>query len=136
MFSLKTNIKTLNIILATFFSQDLKNIPGNSAEEPESSERTHQEFEEPCDRNDQEVMQQQLPEAETSDANDHGNSEDSATSPTSVLQDMLTLNQTHSEDLDHSSDGLRPAVDPTAESSSNQSNVCFQFHKENTSMLY
>ncbi|KAF8102706.1 hypothetical protein N665_0196s0001 [Sinapis alba] len=109
---------------------DLKKLQGNLAdeikmsydsEEPESSERTHQEPEEPCVRNDQEVMQQ-VAEAEASDVNHHVNSEDSATSPTSVLQDMLPLSQAHSEDLDHSSDGLRPTMDPPAESSSNQSN--------------
>ncbi|KAJ0238827.1 Dentin sialophosphoprotein [Hirschfeldia incana] len=105
---------------------DMKKVPGNSADEikmsydsdePEPSERTNQE---PCERNDQEAIQQ-LPEAQTSDVNDLGNSEDSAISPTSVLQDMLPLSHTHSEDLDHTSDGLLLNVDPPpAESSSNQ----------------
>ncbi|KAG2327537.1 hypothetical protein Bca52824_010265 [Brassica carinata] len=114
----------------SYMQMDLKKLPRNSADEikmsynsdePEPSQRTYQESEEPCDRNDQEVMQQ-LPEAETSDVNDHGNSEDSATSPTSVLEDMLPPGHTHSEDLDHTSDGLRPTVDQPAESSSIQSN--------------
>ncbi|WZY92926.1 hypothetical protein YC2023_065255 [Brassica napus] len=109
---------------------DLKKLPGNSADEiktsydsdePEPSERTYQESEEPSVRNDQEVMQQ-LPEAEASDVNHHGNPEDSAAFPTSVLEDMLPLSHTHSEDLDHTSDGLLPNVDAPAESSSNQSN--------------
>ncbi|XP_013634979.1 PREDICTED: uncharacterized protein LOC106340684 [Brassica oleracea var. oleracea] len=114
----------------TLEPMDMKKLPGNSADEikmsydsdePEPSERTHQESEEPCVRNDQEEMQQ-LAEAEASGVNHHGNSEDSATSPTSVLQDMLPLSHTHSEDLDHTSDGLLLNVDPPAESSSNQSN--------------
>lgn len=79
---------------------------------------------------------QQLAEAEASGVNHHGNSEDSATSPTSVLQDMLPLSHTHSEDLDHTSDGLLLNVDPPAESSSNQSNVSFQFRKEKYTILY
>ncbi|CAH8389676.1 unnamed protein product [Eruca vesicaria subsp. sativa] len=110
--------------------EDLKKISGNSADEikmsydsdePEPSERTYQEPEELRDRNDQEVMQQ-LEEAEASDVNNHGNSEESDTSPTSVLQEMLPRSQTHSEDLDHTSHGLRPNEYPQEESSSNQSN--------------
>lgn len=57
---------------------------------------------------------QQVAEAEAYDVNHHGNSEESATSPRSVLPDMLHLNQTHSEDLDHTSDGQLRNVDPPA----------------------
>ena len=106
------------------------------SDEPEPSERTYQESEEPSVRNDQEVMQQ-LPEAEASDVNHHGNPEDFAASPTSVLEDMLPLSHTHSEDLDHTSDGLLPNVDAPAESSSNQSNVSFQsVKKKNTHSIF
>lgn len=70
---------------------------------------------------------QQVTEGEASNVNDHGNSEDSnATSPRSVLPDMLPLDQTNTEDLDHTSDGQLRDVDPPAESSShNQLDVKF-----------
>ncbi|VVB01852.1 unnamed protein product [Arabis nemorensis] len=104
-------------------AEELEKLPENTADEikisydsdePEPLERTDQESEEPCERNDGEEMQQ-LGEAEVSDVN-HGDSEEPATSPKSVLP----LAQTHSEDLDHTSDGQLQNVDPPAESSNNQ----------------
>ncbi|KAL1195705.1 hypothetical protein V5N11_035685 [Cardamine amara subsp. amara] len=83
--------------------EELKELPENS----------------PCERNDGEEMQQ-LTEAEASDVDHHGDSEESATSPRSVLPDMLHRDQNHSEDLDHTSDGQLRNVDPPAESSHNQ----------------
>lgn len=121
------------------FSQELKKLPENSADEikisydsdePEPSERTDQESEEPCERNDGEEMQQ-LAEAEVSDVN-HGNSEESATSPRSVLPDMLPLSETHFEDLDLTSDGQLRSVDPPAESSHNQLDVSINSVNQST----
>lgn len=100
-------------------------------DEPEPSERTDQESEEPCERNVGEEMQQ-LAEAEASDVNHHENSEESATSPRSVLPNMLHLDENHSEDLDHTSDGQLQNVDPPAESSHNQLDVSSNFVKQNT----
>lgn len=131
------NVKTLNIIFATF-CQELKELPENSADEikisydsvdeHEPSERTDQESEETYERNDGEEMQQ-LAEAEASDVNHHGNSEESVTSPRSVLPDMLHLDQTHSEDLDHTSDGQLQNVVPPAQSSHYQLDVISKFPK-------
>ncbi|ESQ51470.1 hypothetical protein EUTSA_v10017594mg [Eutrema salsugineum] len=107
---------------------ELKKLPENSADEikisydsgeREPSERTDQESEETCERNDEEEVQQ-VAEAEASNVNHLGASEESATSPRSVLRDMLALSQTHSEDMDHTSDGQLRNVDPPAESSHNQ----------------
>jgi hypothetical protein len=111
--------------LAPQLDEELKKLAENSADEikisydsdeHEPSERTHQESEEPCERNDGEEMQQ----LEISDVNHHGDSEESATSPRSVLPDMSPLDQTHSEDPDLTSDGQLRNVDPPAESSHNQ----------------
>ncbi|CAA0373268.1 unnamed protein product [Arabidopsis thaliana] len=113
---------------SAFFKRDeeLKELSENSADEikisydsdeHEPSERTtDQEFEEPYERNDGEERQQ-LVEAEASDVNHHGNSEESVTSPRSVLPDMLHLDQTAWEVLDHASNGQLQNVDPPAESS-------------------
>lgn len=125
------------------FSQELEKLPENTADEikinydsdePEPLERTDQESEEPCERNDGEEMQQ-LAEAEVSDVN-HGDSEESATSPKLVLPDMLPLAQTYSDDMDHTSDGQLQNVDPPAESSNNQLDVSFNSIKKNTYSVY
>ncbi|XP_019082559.1 PREDICTED: uncharacterized protein LOC104704381 [Camelina sativa] len=110
--------------------EELKELPENSADEikisydsdePQPSERIDQESEETRERNDGEEMQQVMAEAEaSSDVTHHGNSEESATSPRSVLPDMLLLDQTHSGDLDHTSIGELQNMDPPAESSHNQ----------------
>ncbi|CAH8264151.1 unnamed protein product [Arabidopsis lyrata] len=122
--------------------EELKELPENSADEikisydsvdeHEPSERTDQEFEEPYERNDGEEMQQ-LAEAEASDVNHHGNSEESVTSPRSVLPDMmLHLDQTHSEVLDHTSDGQLQNVVPPAESSHYQLDERIETTEETT----
>ncbi|CAH2060127.1 unnamed protein product [Thlaspi arvense] len=100
-------------------AEELKKLLENSADEikisydsdaPEPSERNDQA----SGRNDGEEIQQ------TSDVNHNGDSEESATSPRSVLPDMLSESQTHSEDLDQTSDGELRNVDPPAEPSHNQ----------------
>ncbi|KAG7572994.1 hypothetical protein ISN44_As09g013300 [Arabidopsis suecica] len=121
--------------------EELKELPKNSADEikisydsvdeHEPSERTDQESEEPYERNDGEEMQQ-VDEAEVSDVNHHGNSEESVTSPRSVLPDMLHLDQTHSEDLDHASVGQLQNVVPPAESSHYQLDERIETTEETT----
>ncbi|CAE6020080.1 unnamed protein product [Arabidopsis arenosa] len=121
--------------------EELKELPENSADEikisydsvdeHEPSERTDQESEEPYERNDGEEMQQ-LAEAEASDVNHHGNSEESVTSPRSVLPDMLHLDQTHSEVLDHASVGQLQNVVPPAESSHYQLDERIETTEETT----
>ncbi|XP_023632602.1 uncharacterized protein LOC17899208 [Capsella rubella] len=100
----------------------------NDSDEPEPSEgRTNQKSEEHFVENDggqstQEM--QELVEPEVSNVN-HVTSDDSATSPISVLPDMLLpLEQTYtltSESLEHTSDSQPQPVIPYMESPQNQS---------------
>ncbi|EOA26627.1 hypothetical protein CARUB_v10022691mg [Capsella rubella] len=110
-------------------AEELKELPESSAEEikisydsdePQPSHRTDQESEEPRERNDGEEMQQAAEAEASSDVIHPVNSEEPATSPRSVLPDMLHLDQAHSEDLDHTSVGQLQNLDPPAESSHNQ----------------
>lgn len=97
------------------------------SDEPEPSERrTNQEFEEHVGRNDGDRTareMQELVEAEVSDVN-QVTSDESTTSPTSVLPDMsLPLDQTYtltSENLELTSVSQPRPVIPAPESSQNQ----------------